>query len=289
MAAPRSIKYRLDGAEVTLQVDQEGAGPAIVFLPALSSISTRTEMRPLMDRLAPDFRTVTTDWPGFGDLPRPRADWTPDILSDFLSRFMNENAPQARAIVAAAHAASYALHEVAYHPRTVDRLVLIAPTWRGPLPTMVNGYRPWFSHVRAAVDQPLAGPLLYRLNISRPLIGRMAREHVYSDPAWLSGERLAAKRAVTRPRGARHGSVRFVTGGLDRVGGRVAFLDLARRAGVPMLVLYGDETSPKSRAEMEALADVPKVRIERLPRGKLSIHEEFPDDVAAVVGPFLKR
>jgi hypothetical protein len=57
----------------------------VVLLPALSSISTRAEMRPLVDRLAPDFRVITADWPGFGDLPRPRVDWSPDALSAFLN------------------------------------------------------------------------------------------------------------------------------------------------------------------------------------------------------------
>jgi len=38
---------------------------------------------------------------------------------------------------------------------------------------------------------------------------------------------------------------------------------------------------------MEALAELPNVRIERLPKGKLSIHEEFPEAVTSVVRPFL--
>ena len=284
--ATRSISYRVGGAEVTLGIDERGSGPAIVLLPALSSISTRVEMHPLMDRLATEFRTVTVDWPGFGDQRRPRLAWTPDILSDFLAEVLREIAPCA--IVAAGHAASYALHAVVADPGLIDRLVLVAPTWRGPFPTMMKRYRPWFARVRAAVDQPLIGPLLYRLNVSGPVIERMVREHVYSDPTWLTGEREDGKRAVTRAAGARHASVRFVTGALDRVDSRVAFLDLARGARVPILAVYGAETPPKSRAEMEALAEVSNVRLVRLPRGKLAVHEEFADEVAAVVGPFLR-
>ena len=152
---------------------------------------------------------------------------------------------------------------------------------------MVDGQRPWFSRVRAAVDHPLGGPLLYRLNVSGPVIDRMVREHVYSDASWLAGERLFAKRAVTRAPGARHGSVRFVTGALDRIDSRAAFLELARRVRVPILVVYGAETPRRSLAEIEALAEVAHVRLERLPRGKLAVHEEFPDAVAALVAPFL--
>jgi hypothetical protein len=34
------------------------------------------------------------------------------------------------------------------------------------------------------------------------------------------------------------------------------------------------------------LAALPGVRTERLLRGKLSVHEEFPDDVYAAIKPF---
>ncbi|WP_133665913.1 hypothetical protein [Paraburkholderia sp. BL10I2N1] len=113
----------------------------------------------------------------------------------------------------------------------------------------------------------------------------MAREHVYSDPDWLDGDRLAAKLAVTRaPR-----SVRFVTGALDRVANRAAFLDLARRANNAILVIYGDQTPPKSRAEMEALGQLPNVQVEWVMKGKLAIHEEFPEIVSIAIRRFLTK
>jgi len=154
--------------------------------------------------------------------------------------------------------------------------------WRGPLPTMIGGQRAGFARVRAAIDRRGIGPLLYRINVSSMVVVRMAREHVYQDPSWLSGDRLAAKLALTRARGARHASVRFVTGALDRVDSRAAFLDLAGRARVPILVVYGARTP-----RIEALAQLPNVRMERLGTGKLSVHEEFPDAVAPAVLEFL--
>jgi pimeloyl-ACP methyl ester carboxylesterase len=119
------------------------------------------------------------------------------------------------------------------------------------------------------------------------MVRRMGGEHVYSDPNWLSGDRLSGKLAVTQAQGARYASVRFVTGCLDRVVSRSQFLDLVRNANKPVLVVYGDETPPRSRAEMDALAELPNVRMERLPKGKLSIHEEFPASVASIIRPFL--
>jgi pimeloyl-ACP methyl ester carboxylesterase len=87
--------------------------------------------------------------------------------------------------------------------------------------------------------------------------------------------------------GARHASVRFISGCLDRVDSRSQFLDLVRNVNKPVLVVYGGETPPRSRAEMDALAELPDVQIERLPKGKLSILEEFPTTVAFVLRPFL--
>jgi len=288
-AMERTIRCKWDNGEIALGMDEAGHGRSIILLPALSSISTRREMYPLFERLSLRFHVSTVDWPGFGDRPRSRDDWSPEILSAFLNWFLTAITTPPHIVVAAGHAASYALYQAASRPAVISRLVLIAPTWRGPLPTMMGSDRPWFSRVRAAIDHPVAGPLLYRLNVSRFIVRKMAREHVYSDPGWLGGNRLAEKLAVTRTPGARYGSVRFVTGALDRVARRTAFFDLARQANVPILVVYGAQTPPKSRAEIEFLTQLPGVEINLLPRGKLAVHEEFPDAVATAIGPFLSQ
>lgn len=285
----RRIRYRPDGCEITLGLEEAGSGPSVVLLPALSSISTREEMTPLLARLASNFRVVAVDWPGFGGYPRPRCDWSPEILSKFLDWFITEVTLLPHGIIAAGHAATYALHQAVHRPGTTGRLVLIAPTWRGPLPTALNGHRSWLARIRAVVDRPVVGPLLYRMNVSRFVIFKMTRGHVYEDPEWLGGQRLSAKLAITQTQGARYGSVRFVTGALDRVESRASFLDLARRANVPILVVYGDKTPSKSRAEIEALAEIPGVQTERLSRGRLAIHEEFPDSVADAAMAFLSE
>lgn len=290
MDAPeRSIDFKWGSAEIALSLDEAGSGPSVILLPALSSISTRKEMRPLFDRLAPDFHVSTVDWLGFGDRARPKHDWSPAILSAFLDWLLNEIVPPPHRVVAAGHAATYALYQAANRPGSIDRLVLIAPTWRGPLPTVIGSRRPWFARVRAAIDHPVIGPLLYRLNVNRFVVRKMTREHVYSNPNWLGQNRLAAKLTITRAPGARHASVRFVTGALDRVVTREAFLDLVRRANAPILVIYGDETPPRSRAEMETLAELPKVRVDRLAKGKLGIHEEFADALTGIIKPFLSE
>ncbi|MEW6037592.1 MAG: hypothetical protein AB1648_05005 [Pseudomonadota bacterium] len=65
------MAWHWSGKEVRIGVDRLGAGPTVLLLPAMSSISSRGEMRPLQERLAADFSTVAVDWPGFGDESRP--------------------------------------------------------------------------------------------------------------------------------------------------------------------------------------------------------------------------
>ncbi len=114
MITARHFSWSWQGREVGLGLDEAGAGPLVVLLPALSSISSRGEMRPLMELLARDFRVVAVDWPGFGTQPRPSMRWTPDALSAFVQylfqSLITEPAPR---VVAAGHAATYVLHHAA--------------------------------------------------------------------------------------------------------------------------------------------------------------------------------
>src|SRR5215813_6057940 len=283
----RTLEWNWRGKAIRLGADASGTGPKVLLLPALSSISSRREMHPLQQRLAPRYSTLSVDWPGFGDAARPQVDWTPDAYAAFLAFLLTSVVAHPYAIIAAGHAATYVLKHAAGAPPAPARLVLIAPTWRGPLPTMMGGQRPFFERLCRLVDRPGLGPLIYRLNVNRFVVRRMGAGHVYADPAFLDEERLRQKLAVVRASGARFASVRFVTGGLDPAASRDAFLDLARPAAVPILVIYGAETPPRSRAEMEALAALPGVRSVRLPHGKLAVHEEFPDATVEAIAPFL--
>ena len=272
----RTLEWNWRGETIRLGADASGSGPNVLLLPALSSISSRREMRPLQERLAPRYSTLAVDWPGFGDAARPQVDWTPDAYAAFLAFLLTSVMAHPYAIVAAGHAATYVLKHAASASPTAARLVLIAPTWRGPLPTMLGGHRPFFDRLCRLVDRPGLGPLIYRLNVNRLAVRYMGAGHVYADPAFLNGERLRQKLAVVRAPGARFASVRFVTGRLDPLASRDAFLDLARRAAIPMLLVYGAETPPKSRAEMEALPPFPAFAPSGFPRVNLPCTRSFP-------------
>jgi pimeloyl-ACP methyl ester carboxylesterase len=284
-----TLDWNWRGATIRLAAESSGTGPTLLLLPAFSSISTRHEMRPLAEHLAPWYSTVCVDWPGFGDGARPQVDWTPDAYSAFLTFLLTSVVPHPYAIIAAGHAASYVLKYVASAPQAATRLVLIAPTWRGPLPTMLDRRPPFLDRLCRLVDLPGIGPLIYRLNVNQLVVRHMGAGHVYADPTFLTGERLREKLDVVGAPGARFASVRFVTGRLDPLDSRDELVALGRRTRVPTLLLYGAETPSRSRAEMEALAAVPGIRSVALPRGKLSVHEEFPGATFEAMDPFLRE
>ena len=281
-----SIEWTWRDETIRVGIDHRGQGPTVLMLPALSSISTRSEMRPLAEKLASIFTTIAIDWPGFGDQPRPSVAWEPDAYRAFLAHILQE-LPKPTATVAAGHAAGYLLCQAAEHPGSAGCLCLVAPTWRGPLPTMMGGRRTMFRYISRLVDLPVIGSALYRLNVNRPMIRVMGRGHVYADPAWLDERRLAEKLAVTNAPGARHASFRFVAGELDPMPTHESFMATARLVTDRILVVYGAATPSRSKAEIEASRDLPNVQSVELPVGKLAVHEEFPGLVAEAVQSFL--
>jgi hypothetical protein len=113
---------------------------------------------------------------------------------------------------------------------------------------MMSGRKPTQGRIRRLIHAPVIGELLYRLNVSRPVVRMMYRRHVFADPAFLTEHLLAARMRVARRPGARFAWVCFVTGALDPFNERAAFLAAARRVQRPTLMLYGPDTPPKSRA-----------------------------------------
>ncbi len=267
-------------------VDVIGRGADMLLLPALSSISTRREMRPLAEHLTDQWRCVVPDWPAFGARPRARAALSPDTMRRFLDSLLDTlRSPLVG--VAAGHGAVYLVEAARRRPGRFERLVLIAPTWRGPLPTMFgDGHATLCRRVRDAFENPLTGPLLYRLSVSRTMVSRMMRAHVLADASRLTPDLLEAKLAVTRQTDARFATGAFITGALDPVGSRAAFLGLFEGALPPTLLLMPASAPPRSGAEMAALAATGRVTTVTLP-GALAMHEENAAAVSAAIRTFL--
>lgn len=274
-----------DGKPLQVGLSRYGSGPGMLLLPALSSISTRDELRDLQRRLGEHYSTLSVDWPGFGTLPRPEVAWHPEHYRRFL-RYLTENVIKPEVTVACGHAAGYLLAQAAERPGSVGNLCLLSPTWRGPLPTMLKRRPDFLRRLPGLVDLPGLGAVFYRLNVNSQLIRMMGRGHVYESPHWLTKTRLAGKLCVTEASGARHASFRFVTGALDPFTDRESFTDTLNHISRPVLVVRGKYTPEKSRQEMDTLCALPGVESAELPGGKLSFYEEFPEETARIIHQF---
>ncbi|BAY96208.1 hypothetical protein NIES37_01350 [Tolypothrix tenuis PCC 7101] len=263
-----------------------GQGAPLLLLPAFSSVSTREEMGELARLLAPHFQVIALDWPGFGESSRPSLDYRPELYQQFLADFINSVFNTAINVLAAGHAATYVLQLAVKQPATFAKIVLVAPTWRGPLPTM--GANPQIAGmVRGLVRSPIVGQFLYKLNTLPSFLNFMYRRHVFVDAARLTPHFMEKKWQTTQKPGARFASAAFVTGNIDAVHEQSEFLALMRSLSVPLMMIISESGPPKSTAEMQAMAALPGVTSVVLP-GSLGLHEEYPAEVLEAVLPFLK-
>jgi pimeloyl-ACP methyl ester carboxylesterase len=284
----RPIKVAYEALSPTEQArGLKAHGQPVLLLPAFSTVSTCEEMRPLAGCLtARGFSCILVDWPGFGDSTRGRLGYEPRLYHAFIADFAATVVPRGAAVVAAGHAAAYALALARDRSGVWSRVVLLAPTWRGPLPTAMGEHPSSYAWVRRLVDTPLIGEALYRLNTLTPVISLMYRRHVYDDAARITPAFVAKKQGVARRPGARFASVAFVTGSLDPVSDRTAFLALLDPPPVPTFALCGMATPPKSKAEMVEFARGSQIDLRWVP-GALGLHEECAEAIADPIASFV--
>ncbi|QFS45517.1 alpha/beta hydrolase [Nostoc sphaeroides CCNUC1] len=278
-----------------------GKGSPLLLLPSFSTVSTRLEVGELAKLLAPNFQVVAIDWPGFGESSRPSLNYRPEIYQQFLEDFVKavlRRRPSATlrtgsvqvfntpiTAIAAGHAASYVLQLAVKQQAAFSKILLLAPTWRGPLPTM-GASQQIAGMVRELVRSPILGQALYKLNTTQSFLSFMYRRHVFTDAAKITPSFIEKKWQTTQQPGARFASAAFVTGNLDAVHEQSDFLELVQSLTVPLMVVIGESSPPKSREEMNALVALPGVRSVVIP-GSLGLHEEYPAVVLEAVQDFL--
>ena len=264
-----------------------GQGSPLLLLPAFSTVSMRSEMSGIARRLSSQYKAIAVDFPGFGDSGRPRADYGPTLYRNFIEDFVLttfERKPIT--VIAAGHSATYVLWLANKYQSIFSRIVLVAPTWRGPLAVMgVNGMVR--NLVKETVRLPVIGQILYKLNTLPSFLKFMYRRHVYVDAQKLTPSFIHDKWENTQESGGRFAPGAFVTGNLDLVSNREDFLGLVRGLSIPIMVVIGKCCPKSSRQEMEAIAHLPRVQSVELP-GSLGMHEEYPDAIVSAILPFLE-
>lgn len=279
--------WHWQGQSITVAYETLGEGDPVLLLPAFSTVSTRAELSALTHQLAPQFQAIAIDWPGFGESDRGPLDYGPALYTQFLRDFVAATMAAPVAIAAAGHAAGYALQLASQQPDVCSKLVLVAPTWRGPLAVM--GVPPTVrTGVKHLVRSPLVGQALYGLNTQPAFLKWMYRRHVFVDDRQLTPAYIDQRHQSTQQPGARYAPAAFVTGGLDPVPNRAAFLDYFEQISCPVMVVVAEQAPPASKAEMEAMAALPQVQSTQLP-GTLGLAEEYGQEVAAAILPFLNK
>lgn len=298
----QTFQWQWQDQTFAVAYETRGSGTPVLLLPAFSTVSTRGEMQGIAEQLAPHFQVVAMDWLGFGQsVPRsvaqairPSLDYRPALYRQLLQDFVRVHFQQPIAVVAAGHAAGYAM-QAAQQPNLFSKLVLVAPTWKGPLCAM-GAPTPVRNGVRELVRSPGLGQFLYGLNTTPGFLKFMYRRHVFVNQARLTPDFIEAKHQITQQPGARFAPAAFVTGTLDPMVNRDEFLAVGRSVTdqlrctltTPTLVVIGEQSPPQSKAEMEALAELPGMQSDRLP-GSLGLHEEYASEVAAITLSFLQN
>jgi pimeloyl-ACP methyl ester carboxylesterase len=285
-SSTRMYEWSWQGESVRVVYEVCGVGAAILLLPAFSTVSSRSEMFGLATLLRDEFEVTTVDFPGFGDSARLRLDYAPVLYHQFLADFVREVFSTPVILVAAGHSAGYAIDLAASLPHDISKLILVAPTWRGPLPTMARGQKPWLKLVREMIRTQILGQFLYWLNTTPSFLSFMFRRHVYTDPQTLTPELLTRKRELSQQPGARFGAGAFVTGGLDPYTSRDEATGDLQSLTIPVVIALAEHSPPKSKAEMLALAEVSGINSFTIP-GTLGLHEEYPTQLYAAIKKFL--
>ena len=292
-----SHRYRWSHGGRTVEIavaDSCGAGPAWLLLPALSTISSRREWQPFAAAVVdacdgngapsaavPTPRLIAIDWPGFGESDRPRIAYNAELMARCLVDVRRDLCPSDCGLIAAGHAAGIALLAAERYGLAFRAWILVAPTWRGPFPTMASRRSRVFPVLQALVEAPLLGPLLYGLNTTRSVLAWMSRRHVDIAGQGLTPEGIAARQRIARQPGARFASAAFVTGALDPFTDPEEWLQPARNLQAPLTVVLADQSPPKSLAQMQALAAVAD-RVTHLP-GRLGAHEEYGSELVRLL------
>ena len=280
---PENLQVNLNGRDVRVTLERRGPenGELWLLLPALSTVSSRGEWHDFADAMDERCQMVSFDWPGFGDSERPaiayNANTLREALTDILQHLQRADLDKIN-VVAAGHSVPIALGLAEQCSRQWAQIVVVAPTFRGPLPTMTGRAGQSFNWVRRLVELPLIGPLLYRLNTSRAILKLMLRRHVWVNRNLLTPQRLREQQQISRQPGARFASVAFVTGGLDAASDSRWWLAQIQNLHCPLHVVLANEAPPRSKQEMLTLADKAD-RVSDID-GRLGLHEEFGQTLA---------
>jgi pimeloyl-ACP methyl ester carboxylesterase len=154
-------RLRIRGVETaagTLSTIEAGAGAPVVLLHGLGA--TKASFLPTLEALAPSYRAIAVDLPGFGDSHKPLFQaYNAPFFASAVTALLDALKLETTHVVGNSMGGRVALELGLSHPERVGRLVLLAPSmsWLKP--------RPWAPYLRLipaqlGVLQPTPRPLV---------------------------------------------------------------------------------------------------------------------------------
>jgi pimeloyl-ACP methyl ester carboxylesterase len=152
----------IDVAGLRTQCVVHGEGPPVLLLHGWGG--SGVSLQPLAAHLAPRFRTITPDLPGFGRTPPPPTDWGVEEYADWTARLLAKLAVERAVLLGHSFGGRLAILLAATRPALVERLVLIdSAGLRPPATPRLQAATVVSKLGRAASGLPLLGPLAERL------------------------------------------------------------------------------------------------------------------------------
>jgi pimeloyl-ACP methyl ester carboxylesterase len=203
--------WHFSGKQYQIVYETIGQENPVLLLPAFSTVSSRAEMKGMAKILATQYQVTVLDWLGFGESECPPVDYSPILFQQLLQDFVAAVFNNPIILIAAGHTSGYAVKLAKDVPDIVSKLILIAPTWQGPLRVMglPDGIR---NGVKNLVRSPIIGQTLYYFNTTPSFLRLMYKRHVYVDETKLTPEFIAQKHQITSKHGARYAPAAEDTG-----------------------------------------------------------------------------
>jgi pimeloyl-ACP methyl ester carboxylesterase len=297
-----------------------GAGPPVVLLHGFGPGFDSSQWRGVAEALAPRARVLAPDLPGWGrSAPvAPRPELVLASLADFLTGVVWGPA----VVVAAGHAAPYAVHLAAAHPALVRALALVAPLGLQAAPTggdasdadgggdaAAGAVARDGERARASADggsgaaaRTLIGLLLQvpllRISLidaltSRAVLGHYLRHHAYAAPERVDAAVLEHHYRVSHLPAHRQALAAYWRGELDLPAG-VALRQLRIPVWVGLGAVGADAAVPGGAGaapdSFEQSQDLPPIaQVEVLQGSRAVPHAERPLVVSNALARFLAR
>jgi pimeloyl-ACP methyl ester carboxylesterase len=227
---PRARTVRTAGLETFYL--EAGTGRTVVLLHGLGA--TNASMLPTLAALAPEYRVLAPDLPGFGDSEKPVLAYDPAFFADWLAGFLDALGVERAVLVGNSLGGRVAIETGLRIPARVERLVLFAPSMA------FRRFREATPIVRLLAAELAAVPMLMPRALAMQVLRSMFADASRLRDAWYDAAVDEFQRvfATARGRVAFFAAARQIY--LEEAHGERGFWDRLPALSRPALFLWGD-------------------------------------------------